>query len=773
MTLTVPQAPISGGARAPQVRADESAAGGLGQAAAVIGQSIEQTGSVLEGRRLSIERDRLQIDLRKDLDDAVLDVQSMDDPTQINSAWQERLTSLRSKYEAGDPETGRAAIDPKLAPEFANIFDSMALGPTQAVQRHEMAMGPVYAQRLAVEQSFEAADESGAIIPEQVLGHIERRKSVIEGHIASGLLTPEQGATQINEMREKALQSLANSLLETDPAQLPQLIEQQVFDHLPTDAQARLAADTRDALIAQEEAAADALEMQLEREAIGLVARDPQLFLDKDADGDFARIDGVTRQRWSLQAEANLKRAADAQEREEEAAAREREAQIGKDLDLIISGTGVGMQPDNLAEILNNPAYQDHPKFPVALAKLELAAQHGDLSRLSLPRITELIEAERNTGLASTTQVDRVAALEAIAETTEQGWQGDQIAYAGQIGLPVPELDLSSGETFGAGLSARLRYAESLAQGGYTENPRLFSDAEREALADVFAPEGDTSQQAEMLAAIVTGSGSRAGAREAMVELDLPLDLQHLAGMGASGVSPAVVERALQGRKEIALGNVIEASQSERLVAALASLGDLYADVPQGFEAEAATRRVADLIYAANLRRGGASISKDDLSAVSSQDYERAIHAALGGTGNPGGRDQAGGVYEVFGADTILPPGLAASSLDQALDRLDQRRLVDGPKALDRQRQVAETAFAAASLSGGLPSAPGLLDSFDTLAGYRMQAIGTDRYVLVRDDQDGLKVAADPEGGGQFVFSLRAFVQALNALPRPGRERDR
>jgi len=743
--LTIPQAPVSTGVRAAAPRVDEQNAGAAAQAVAGLGNAAFGAGTQLENKRLTIERNRMQIDLQKDLDALSLEVQGLSDPTQIQATWQARTDQLRTLYRDGDPASGRAPLDPKLAVDFDVAFDTLVAGPGRAAARHATNSATVYAQRELTNASYQGV-QGNQLLPEELEAFVQRREAAIDEQIANELITPAQGAEQKQAVRENAISAAAETMLAEDPEQVLVQMKAGAFDHLPPDAFTRLGKDARQAIIDRADAISDAEGREWEAGAIALARDNPQLLIDKHAAGDYAGRDPIKVQRLVTSAKGKLKSNATAAAREAEAAAKARARDIGQTLDRVIASADADVTPAQWAQIQSDPEFQAHPKFPVAMARMTLQSQHGALEQLPADQLQKLIDVERATiengpGVPTQAQIDRITALEQIRDTTEDGWDGDQIAHARAIHIAVPDLPLDDPTAFARGIGARSQYIETITEMGYTSAPRYFSDEEQEQLRDLFAEGEDAARQAQMLDALTRGAPTIGEARRMMGELGFERDLQHLAGLQAAGGNPAIVRRALEGRQDLALNNMRPASQNARLVASSQAIGDLFADVPHGFEAEAATRRTADLLYARARRRGGEQLdATTDITDLDQDLYKQAVHEALGGTGNAGDRNQRGGITEIFDRPTILPPGMAVSDVGAALDAIDVTRFTIGAAVRQgmqkQQRALSSSVFSAASLTGGIPDNVSVLRDFEELSsGFTMQSVGNDRYVLVRRTQ--------------------------------------
>ncbi len=182
---------------------------------------------------------------------------------------------------------------------------------------------------------------------------------------------------------------------------------------------------------------------------------------------------------------------------------------------------------------------------------------------------------------------------------------------------------------------------------------------------------------------------------------------------------------------------------------------DLFADLPTGDGTLATIMAASDALYA---RRTGHAPQEEDLD---SDVYRDAMHAVMGGTGTYGSERATGGVQEVRGVATILPPGMRAYEAEFALRDIGYP--VTGADTVGRARaagRIFDPAQAVADLeaaSGGrTPSIGGEPPTAEDLADMTLKAVGPDRYILTSEGE-----ALADASGAPLVISLMALKREV------------
>ncbi len=413
---------------------------------------------------------------------------------------------------------------------------------------------------------------------------------------------------------------------------------------------------------------------------------------------------------------------------EAERAAKERTREIGDRLHSVRDVARDGGVSTWEVEFLADPEVRAHPDYAEAEAAVALRTAMPQFALLPPADQRALIAAEEAKTVAEPWELRQRDAMRKGAEASAAKWASDPIAQAGALKLGVPALAEPSGDPgeFAKSLAARRGFGQSLKDRGYTEAPVFFSAEERAALAQAVAPGADPEARAGLAAAFVSAFGK--DAPRALAEIGGDGVFAHMGSLASAGGAPGLAAEAFRGQQAMADKLVALPSAAERREWADEALGDVLAgDAPT----EARILAAADAIYAARAPRTGDP--DRDL-------YMAAVQAALGQQQTARGA-ASGGVKELRGAATLLPIGVTAEAVEDALDAGD---------AADRLR--------AAGASGGEPLYAGQPLDGSTLGGLRLRAIGNDVYTLYVERRGRRFDVTDSASGRPYVLRMSRFL---------------
>lgn len=436
----------------------------------------------------------------------------------------------------------------------------------------------------------------------------------------------------------------------------------------------------------------------------------------------------------------------------------ERTREIGSQFDTIIAAAEEGRTSEFDALLRDPEAIALQPaKAREAAAKVALRDEMPGFSRLNPEEQRAILEAERARPLGEIWEQDVLDAATEAHEATVKALDDDPIAWAASRletpPPPLPEFTGENGEEIAAALRDRRAYGESLVDQGYVDAPVYFSGAEKQGLEAALGASSPAAVQAAVAGALASGLGDAAGG--VFASLDAPREVLHAGQMMAQGVSGNVAVEILQGREAIA--NDVAAAPTEPQMNAVVAdkFGTAFAGL--GPKARGDVTAAAASIYAA--RVGGAKMTPEDQATA----IEAAVQAAMGQTTNARGI-VTGGVQEIMGKPTLLPPGVNGDQASAAIEAA----LGDNPGLMDRF---------AMGLGSIIPNREpfdwsGIAASAPMLGGVGLRAAGVDlrdlsilplgragQYRFVHTTQ-GMEQDARDADGNLFVFSLPQLMEA-------------
>jgi len=682
-----------------------------GDLMAAAGDAALAIGTSLENDRLSREAQRLQVDMSKDFNDLRLEVQKVGSPDQIDAVWQNGTAALRQKYLEGQHEDGRPYVDPKNQERFGLAFDELN-------NRHGYTVGAAALQARQSEREgtwveFQHQAGNAAALstdPEMRNVIFARSDAMLADMVASNTITAEEAAK-----RRLALRS-----------------------------------DVSNA------------------SAIEVVSNDPRGFLIAAENGDYADLGAEAVARYTVRANAAIAAADAAAEKEVERAQTEATNAIGsqlKDYQAIFDAGRVVVDE----AFLSRPDVQAHPEFAKTQAALGLSLEIPDLPQKSPAELMALIADEKNRPVTKPFETERLPVLEAQLDKARAGWSGDPIAYAATVGMPVPELpefDANNPRAFSAALGQRQAFSQQLVQSGYVQNARALTDAERAQINDLANPSHSPEDRVALASAILPAL--RGVGVDNANEIVTDRVFLHVGEQIARGtIDRSVAVEAFRGQQVIEEGNVVLPPVADRTEATFQTVQDLFGRLPGGEKLQSSIVQTADAIYAARVR------ITDPTADIDEDLYRQSFHEAMGGSGQFDGRNAMGGVQNFNGKPTIMPRGINADAVDDAIgflategnmsDGLLDRTAEGGVGAIMRasKPEIATQRLTAISMSGKPPIIGGKPATQEDLADAELFAVGDDRYIFVFQTAAGQRAVYD-EDGEPYQFSLMGLLREVN-----------
>ncbi|KHQ50276.1 hypothetical protein [Mameliella alba] len=503
--------------------------------------------------------------------------------------------------------------------------------------------------------------------------------------------------------------------------------------------------------------------------AIQAISDDPDAFIAELDGGGFTGLEADTRARYRTQAERAIEARAKEEARELERAAEAREKEVGDRLKSMTEIMLAGREAVD-EKFLATPEAQAHPLFAETMAARQLREDGVDLKSMTPSQIDALIAGERTKKLKEPYQLKKLELLEDALAAHEKGYETDPIGYRQDLGLQVtdlPELDPADTSRFSRALEFRFLNAEQLVKEGFTRDIRMLSNAERDELNARAGVDADPAERLALAKAII---GSDPGAADHVIgQVEDPV-FAHVAGLLEDGGSDRVAQDILRGQRIIAEKTVIMPPEAERKDEAYLVLRGYFAGVPASEDIEASVLAAADALYASRVRQQAPD------QDVDGAEYRRAVHEVLGGTID--GRDKRGGLQDIRGAMTLLPAGVKARQVEDALGELSTNlsgartpadpqgysdMIASGrPRAEtfltpDEARERGKARLQRISLSGGLPTFDGFMIHPEDLRQAQVRAVGPGRYRLWLDGE----YALDHTTGAPYEFNMFQLLREV------------
>ena len=299
----------------------------------------------------------------------------------------------------------------------------------------------------------------------------------------------------------------------------------------------------------------------------------------------------------TAQAEADRRAAAAATAGEAEA--KKRTDAIGKDLDTMTTLFGKGVKVAQ-EDLLNDPAYKAHPKYPEAVAARDLAREVPNIRQMTPTQLDAEIAKEKAKPKDAAYQTERLTVLQTWRDEAVTALDTDPKAALTTAGLPapaIPAFDPADTAPFTAALAESISFDEFQRGKGYTDKSAIFSKGDKTALQAVLAPGADAGPKVALLTAIETGSNGKAG--EVLAALEADPVTRRTAKVLRVTRDPGLAEAILRGGQKLDGKTVVPPSRKDQVMAFDALTGGVFDDQP-ALKAELMEATLA--LYADNAR---------------------------------------------------------------------------------------------------------------------------------------------------------------------------
>ena len=224
MTLTIPTAGVDPG-RAP--RATEVVAPETGAGLARLGEGLR----VLADMRNTAQRQRLQLDLERDMNDLRLEFEQIGDPDIIQDQWPERTAALRAAY-LEPAEDGSRRVPPALQNDFGLMFDSLDNRHSFALGRRGVALRQAQQEATWLDFQHYASTAAAAAPPDERGDFLAAAEAQLDTLLANGIIDAAEAERRRQSFARQIDEARAIQMLSDDPGGFLESLDQGGFPGL-------------------------------------------------------------------------------------------------------------------------------------------------------------------------------------------------------------------------------------------------------------------------------------------------------------------------------------------------------------------------------------------------------------------------------------------------------------------------------------------------------------------------------------------------------------
>lgn len=426
-------------------------------------------------------------------------------------------------------------------------------------------------------------------------------------------------------------------------------------------------------------------------------------------------------------------------------------------------------------EILQDPWVQSQLPDLVAEAQAFIGLREAmpDFMRMPPAMMDQAIAEARQQPVEDDFEIDVIKAAEKAAKASRKAWEDDPILQAQTVmDNKPPEVQYTPGaeDDFVEGLKARRQYGLTLHSEGYTDRPTFFSQEEADVLSGLLSKETDPAIRAAVSGFLAEGLGPDAIAAFDQLDVD---DVTAFGGKMAAMGAPSVAAEAMLGQQYLDEGVVKAPTEKVQREVVSAAVGNAFQGIPGAPEHMGEIMGFATALYASQAQ------GMDPTSAAAKTLMEESMQRAMGQTTNSRGQ-LVGGVQEILGGKTILPPHVSGESANAMLqaslgihpDLGFAGNLIALPSRVGArvlgvdQGPNVEAWQAAASMGegqgGSIPLFNGkpIPDKFFTSGAVRVVAAGGSLYRMEIGSGEATFPAEDANGNVLF-FDLEKLMEAM------------
>lgn len=395
-------------------------------------------------------------------------------------------------------------------------------------------------------------------------------------------------------------------------------------------------------------------------EALAAGSEDDALALRDQLDGVLRARESLPGVYWTPEQSENVFFEA---EREAQSIRSRRDTEVRQEykdqLDLILKAAKDGRHAAD-ESVLNDPAVEALLPEEVAEARsfVTLRDNLPSFLQMSPDEQDAALERMRDDPVAAEFQVDVLNAAEEAAKANRAAWEDDAMGRAEAVlnekPPALPDFTAEDPVAFVEALAARRDYANDLKERGFFEGTAFFSDAELAILKPLFSKLTEPEVRLALASAFVQGFGSDAIA--ALNEVDGDSITMYAGKLLARGGDKDVALEAMNGQTLLD-GGAVRVEPGVVSAALPKTHRNALAELRRG---EFITGEVLAFSRAILASRMNGTDTVDDEAATD------AVNAALGQGKNRRGQT-TGGIQQIMGKHTVLPPGMAGEDVEKSL----------------------------------------------------------------------------------------------------------
>jgi hypothetical protein len=604
MSLTVPKAGVIAG-RAAQPNVT---APNIGGPIAQLGDKMMQVGTALAQDQRQHQYSEARIEMMKGLNNLRLEFQQVGDPDAIERDFPQRATQLRDQIVGG--------LDPHIQQDAGLLFDELEVPHLAALGQQSLGLRQS-ADLAQLDRTTQATVETGATTdPQTQQTYVAALDEHLNSLVAKGVISPQDAEAR----RQKAMGEMRTA------------------------------------------------------KATQLLDADPQGLINGIDKGEFTGMDPSTLQGFRARATGAVAANAKAAQLEAERAQKEAVSQATSFLSEGASVFGKGHPwtgSDQADALLKDPAVAGTKAAREYMGAQKLFEVMPEFSKLPLAQKEKLYDEQAKKPISEGYEANVANAMKASIEADRKGFAQDRFAYAAELGLKaateLPDPTTASAQDLAKSLHARAAYSASLTQSGYVDDFKMFSPQEAAAWKEQAGLNAPPAERAKLAVALASALGPDAG--QVSSEIGAGPVFGFVGGLMAHGGTESLARDIFSGQRAIKDQDVKMPPVADRRQTFFTQFKGLFDDgtQPGSIDETPARNQViaaADALYA---YRGRGDADAMD-GQIDEHSYMQALHEVMGGTGDFDRKDARGGIQDVRGHQTILPPGMRSGDLENALN---------------------------------------------------------------------------------------------------------
>ncbi|AQS46550.1 hypothetical protein BMG03_01085 [Thioclava nitratireducens] len=695
MTLTVPKAGVVAGRSATPTISQPD----IGGAVAGLGDTMMKVGTEIAREQRQRQYSEARIEMMKGLNDLRLEFDQVGDPDVIDREFPARAKELKAQI------VGK--LDPHIQEDASLLFDELEVPHSAAIGRQAIGLRRSVSMAQLARTTQTTVETAGTADPATQATYVDMLDEHLNDLVANGTITPEDAQLR----RQKAM-----------------------------------------------------AEMRTTR-ATKLLSTDPQALIDGIDQGEFSGMDPSQMQGYRARASAQL--AADAKAAQVEADRAQKEAlsqatSFLKDGATVFGKGRAWTGADQADQLLKDPLVAATPEAREYIGAQKLFELMPEFSKLPIAEKEKALAEQRKKPISEGFEADVAEAMQKSVDADRKGFADDRFAYAAKIGLnpapPLPDPTTASAEELSAAITKRAQYSASLTQMGYVNDFKLFSPEEAAVWKEKAGLDAPPAARAKLAMSLAGSLGNDTW--RVTKEIGAGPVFGYVGGLLAHGGTESLAREIFSGQRALKDKDVQMPPVAERRQTFFKDLTGLFDDGTRaGSRDETKVRNevldAADALYA---YRGRGDPNAMD-GTVSESDYLQAVHEVMGGSGEYDSSSARGGIQEIRGHVTILPPTVSGGDVEGAIAWVHNAARTNFNEKLWRK----------ISINGALPqvggeslSAPGNQATWNNTY---LRAVGGSTFnLMVHNPATGREEYVYGDDGKPYTFDIKPLLTETEGL---------